>query len=125
MNPNDVEMLRGWIGRSETSREVLSPVPAQCLAATLCLPAHSVPPGTLPPLWHWLHFPDRTPSDRLAEDGSPTGNALRPPVPLSQVMWAGAESTYSGRCAPASTRSGNRRWPTCPSRPARAATWSS
>ena len=96
MNPNDVEMLRGWIGRSETSREVLSPVPAQCLAATLCLPAHSVPPGTLPPLWHWLHFPDRTPSDRLAADGSPTGNALRPPVPLSQVMWAGAELDFLG-----------------------------
>jgi len=94
MNPSDVDLLRTWIGRSEAASEILSPVPAECLAATLSLPPQMHPQGSLPPLWHWLHFPDRTPSDRLGPDGSPTGNPLRPPVPLEQVMWAGAELEF-------------------------------
>jgi len=94
MNPQDVERLRTWIGRSVAMSEVLSPVPAECMAATLSLPGQMHPQGSLPPLWHWLHFPDRTPSDRLGPDGSPTGNPLRPPIPLEQVMWAGAELEF-------------------------------
>lgn len=94
MQQNDIDHLRTWIGRSETATEVLSPVPGECLAATLSLPAHAHPQGSLPPLWSWIHFPDRTPSDRLGPDGSPTGNPLRPPVPLPQVMWAGAELEF-------------------------------
>jgi len=94
MNQTDIDRLRTWIGRTETASEVLSPVPGQCLAATLSLPPQAHPQGSLPPLWCWIHFPDRTPSDRLGPDGSPTGNPLRPPVPLPQVMWAGAEIEF-------------------------------
>lgn len=94
MQQTEIDHLRTWIGRSETATEVLSPVPGECLAATLSLPAQAYPQGSLPPLWSWIHFPDRTPSDRLGPDGSPTGNPLRPPVPLPQVMWAGAELEF-------------------------------
>ena len=94
MNDNEIEKLRGWIGRTETANEILSPVPAQSLAATLSLPAQTHPSGSLPPLWNWIYFPDKTPSERLGPDGSPTGNPLRPPVPLEQVMWAGAELEF-------------------------------
>lgn len=94
MNDHDIAHLRSWIGRSETAREVLSPVPSRCLAATLSLPPERHPADGLPPLWNWIHFPDTTPSDRLGPDGSPTGNPLRPPVPLEQVMWAGAELEF-------------------------------
>jgi 3-methylfumaryl-CoA hydratase len=96
LTENEIENLRTWIGRSRTAHEVLSPVPAACLAATLSLPDAGHPSNQLPPLWSWLYFPDLTPSDRLAADGSPSGNPLRPPVPLEQVMWAGAEFEFLG-----------------------------
>ncbi len=89
----DLEPFRSWIGRSESVEETLTPVPALCLAATLNLPADR-PPEALPPLWHWLHFLDRTPTAQLGEDGSPRDRLLRPPIPLEQVMWAGAEIDF-------------------------------
>ncbi|PPE70147.1 MaoC family dehydratase N-terminal domain-containing protein [Caldimonas thermodepolymerans] len=90
MSDIDLASLLTWIGRSERAEEVLSPVPAQCLAATLSLPEALHPRGHLPLPWHWLHFPDLTPTDRLGDDGAPREQALLPPVPLEQVMWAGA-----------------------------------
>lgn len=86
----DLEPFRPWMARSESVEETLGPVPALCLAATLNLPSDE-PPAALPPLWHWLHFLDRTPSRELGEDGSPRSRPLRPPIPLEQVMWAGSE----------------------------------
>lgn len=94
MNDNDIERLRTWIGRSETASEILSPVPARCLAATLSLPPQLHPADELPPLWHWLYFPDTTPSSELGDDGAPRSGGLMPPVPLEQVMWAGNECEF-------------------------------
>ena len=78
MNAPDLAPLRPWLDRSESVEETLSHVPAQCLAATLSLPDAGRAPQALPPLWHWLHFLDRTPSDQLGEDGSPRSRALLP-----------------------------------------------
>ena len=72
----------------------LSALPARGLAATLNLPAASVPEHALPPLWHWLHFLDRTPSAELADDGSPRMRSLLPPIALEQIMWAGSEVDF-------------------------------
>lgn len=94
MTEQELSALQSWVGRSETAVEVLSPIPARSLAATLSLPAALQPCDTLPPLWHWLYFPDNTPSDLLGEDGAPRAGALMPPVPLEQVMWAGAEFEF-------------------------------
>lgn len=94
MTEYELDHLRSWIGRSETAHETLSPVPVECLAATLSLPRSEWPTHTLPPLWHWLYFPDTTFSDRLGEDGAPRTQALLPPVPAEQIMWAGAEFEF-------------------------------
>lgn len=94
MDDKDIAHLRSWIGRSESATEVLSPVPARCLAATLSLPPQLHAQDALPPLWHWLYFLDTTPSDQLGEDGAPRSQSLMPPVPLEQVMWAGAELEF-------------------------------
>lgn len=94
MEAEQLETLQAWTGRSENMEEVLSPVPARCLAATLSLPQEGRPGTALPPLWHWLYFPDTTPSDQLGEDGAPRAGALMPPVPLPQVMWAGASFEF-------------------------------
>ncbi|KRB79913.1 FAS1-like dehydratase domain-containing protein [Noviherbaspirillum sp. Root189] len=94
MTEHELQALQSWVGRSKTAVEVLSPVPASSLAATLSLPTALHPGDTLPPLWHWLYFPDNTPSDQLGEDGAPRAGALMPPVPLEQLMWAGAEFEF-------------------------------
>ena len=90
----DLTAFQPWLERRETATELLSAVPAQGLAATLNLPEASVPAHTLPPLWHWLHFLDRTPSSQLADDGSPRTRALLPPIALDQIMWAGSEVEF-------------------------------
>ena len=46
-----------WIGREESTRDVVGPTPVAALHATLDHPAEPVAHGTpLPPLWHWLYF---------------------------------------------------------------------
>ena len=90
----DLDAFRPWLERSESSEETLSPIPALCLAATLNLDEGDRPPATLPPLWQWLHFLDRTPSSGLGEDGSPRSRSLLPPIPLEQIMWAGSEIDF-------------------------------
>lgn len=94
MSTIDLEPFRAWTERSESAEETLGPIPALCMAATLNLPAERTPGAALPPLWHWLHFLDRTPSAELGEDGSPRNRPLRPPIPLEQVMWAGSELEF-------------------------------
>ena len=90
----DLTAFQSWLDHRDTATELLSVVPAHGLAATLNLPAASVPSEALPPLWHWLHFLDRTPSAQLADDGSPRMRALLPPIPLDQIMWAGSEIDF-------------------------------
>ena len=94
MNSPDLDALRPWLDRRDNAAEVLSPVPAQCLAATLDLDPAAQPASVLPPLWQWLHFLDRTPSALLASDGSPRTRLLLPPIDLPQIMWAGAEIEF-------------------------------
>lgn len=95
----DLDAFRPWLERSDSSEETLSPIPALCLAATLNLGEDERPAGTLPPLWHWLHFLDRTPTDGLGEDGSPRSRSLLPPIPLEQIMWAGSEIEFEAPLA--------------------------
>lgn len=80
----DLTALRPWLDRRERVEETLSPIPMMTLAATLSLDASLRPSDTLPPLWHWLHFLDRTPSDQLADDGSPRSRSLLPRSPSTR-----------------------------------------
>jgi hypothetical protein len=44
--------LQGWIGRSETADDLVTPAPYAALCATLDRPVERPEPGTpLPPLW--------------------------------------------------------------------------
>ena len=91
MTESDLAALRPWLARSETHIEQFCEAPAQCLAATLNLPAVQAQGGFLPPLWHWLYFLDPTPTSGLMVDGSLRSQALMPPVALPEIMWAGAD----------------------------------
>lgn len=91
MNGTRLADLRRWIGRGESAQDVLSPLPAHRLAATLDLPHARWPHAELPPLWHVLYFADGTPTEELADDGTPRDLPLLPPVDAEQMLWAGAE----------------------------------
>lgn len=91
MTESDLAAFEPWLKRRESRIERLAQAPAAGLAAMLDL---SYAPGegeALPPLWHGLYFLDQTPSVGLGPDGSPLDHPMMPPVPLPQVMWAGAE----------------------------------
>lgn len=91
----DLDLLKSWIGRSETRDEVLAPFPANALAATL---DRADPPyregDALPPLWHWLHFLPISPLAEAGPDGHPARGGFLPPVPLPRRMWAGSRLTF-------------------------------
>jgi len=93
----DIDHLRGWIGRSETHDELMSPWTAGALAATLRNEERARQAGeALPPLWHWCYFLPFSPHDRLGPDGHPSRGGFLPPVPLPRRMWAGSQLEFLG-----------------------------
>ncbi len=82
----DIENLRGWIGKTESVADVVTPVPIAALAATLDIDARF---DQLPPLWHWLYFLPVYRWSDLGPDGHPKRGGFLPPVPLPRRMWAG------------------------------------
>ena len=77
-----------FIGKSERREDIVSPLTARALAATLNVP----PPQDdhLPPLWHWALFQEWAPASALGADGHPQRGEFLPADPtLPRRMWAG------------------------------------
>ncbi len=87
----DIDHLREWIGKTETLRDTVTPVPIAALAATLDIDA---PRDALPPLWHWLYFLPIHRESELGPDGHPRRGGFLPPVPLPRRMWAGGRLEF-------------------------------
>ena len=90
----DIEHLRGWIGRTETMSEQLTPNLVTRFNATL---DHDVPgtPGAEAPLMiHFCLAQPVAPASKLGHDGHPLRGGFLPPVPLPRRMWAGGEITF-------------------------------
>jgi 3-methylfumaryl-CoA hydratase len=83
--------LDTWVGRSESHDDYLSAFPVTALAATL---ERAVPPGIVPPLWHWLYFLPVAPLSEVGPDGHPKRGGFLPPVALPRRMWAGGRLTF-------------------------------
>ena len=80
-----------WIGREETSENVIALAPVRAAAATLDDdPAAFSDGGALPPLWHWFFFLNPVPQARLGADGHPERGGFMPPIALPRRMFAGA-----------------------------------
>ena len=86
-----IKTLREWIGKSELSSDLVTPVPIAALSATL--DRHAPKLGDpLPPFWHWLYFlPIHR---RLDQDGHRQRGEFLPPVPLARRMWAGSRLEF-------------------------------
>jgi len=87
--------LETWLGRSETSTDVITATPFAALSATLDRPVLRPPEGTpLPPLWHWLYFVPLYRQSEVGPDGHARRGEFLPPVPLPRRMWAGSEFEF-------------------------------
>lgn len=93
----DLDVLRRWIGRTETITDMLDPAQAIRLSHALDRPA-SFDVGTpMPPLWHWAYFPRSVPTSDLGSDGHEQRGRLIPPVELPRRMWAGGRVRFHGQ----------------------------
>jgi 3-methylfumaryl-CoA hydratase len=87
--------LTTWIGRTESTRDVLALTPVAALHAMLDYPVETIPSGTaLPPLWHWLYFLPMHRQSELGPDGHAERGGFLPPVPLPRRMWAGGRFDF-------------------------------
>ena len=92
---DELESLRGWIGRSQALHDTITPTPLAALAATLDRDDPAPGAGTeLPPLWHWLYFLPLARAAELGPDGHPKRGGFLPPVPLPRRMWAGGRLEF-------------------------------
>ncbi|MFL9926214.1 MaoC family dehydratase N-terminal domain-containing protein [Herbaspirillum lusitanum] len=90
----NVEHLKSWVGRTESTLDLPTPASLKGLAATL---DHAEPPWparTVPPLGHWLYFLPQAVQSDIAEDGHPQRGGFLPPVPLPRRMWAGSRISF-------------------------------
>lgn len=95
MSSIDLPALQAWIGKTETRSDVIAPVPAAGLSATLDGPPSRAGVGEpLPPAWHWLYFLQAAAASEMGVDGHAARGGFLPPVPLQRRMWAGSEIRF-------------------------------
>jgi 3-methylfumaryl-CoA hydratase len=86
----DIEQLRAWVGRTESSVDTVTAAPIAALSATLDRDDPWPRPGDpLPILWHWLYFLPMHRQSDLGLDGHARLGGFLPPVPLPRRMYAG------------------------------------
>jgi 3-methylfumaryl-CoA hydratase len=92
----NIEALRGWIGRNETTWDEITPRLVRELKATLDL--DTLEAGDLAPLAvHWCLAPPAVKASMIGSDGHPLRGGFLPPVPLPRRMWAGGQVKFHDR----------------------------
>lgn len=92
---NDIEHLRGWIGREEVVSDIVGIDLVRKFNATLDLSADAPKKGDVAPLLvnYCLSQPAAL-TATLGEDGHPQRGGFLPPVALPRRMWAGSSLTF-------------------------------
>lgn len=95
MTDTDPDIRYGdWTPQDEILTEVLDPVQAKKLAATLDLDEDEFAPGApVPAMWHWIYFLPRAKQSTIGTDGHPKRGGFFPPVELTRRMFAGQRTT--------------------------------
>lgn len=92
IDDTELQRLKGWIGRTETARDVVAPELVRRFRATLDEPAGEPEAGEPAPLaLFWCLAPAVAPASALGPDGHPARGGFLPPVALPRRMWAGGE----------------------------------
>jgi 3-methylfumaryl-CoA hydratase len=87
--------VEGWHPEPLASGDGLAPDNAQRLAATLDIDEMFTTGTELPPLWHWVYFPDWPATSALGPDGHPLAGHFLPPIPHRRRMFAGGRVTIT------------------------------
>ena len=91
----DIDHLRSWVGREETTEDLVTSFPVRALSATLDRDdPKSMAGDPLPPLWHWLYFLPLHRQSDIGPDGHAKRGGFLPPVPLPRRMWAGGRFQF-------------------------------
>ncbi|MEM1049910.1 MAG: MaoC family dehydratase N-terminal domain-containing protein [Pseudomonadota bacterium] len=85
----DFEVLRQWIGRTESMTDRIDAGRARRMQATLDREPGFQEGDVLPPFWHYIYFNPEVPASQLKEDGHERLGRFLPPVSLKRRMWAG------------------------------------
>ena len=89
-----LDHLRDWIGREETTDDVIRRDAVRGLYATLDRTDRMADPLVVPRLVHWLHFHPLAPQSDIGADGHAKRGGFLPPVPLPRRMWAGSRLRF-------------------------------
>lgn len=80
----DLDNLRRWIGRTQTTSDTISPRLLEQFATVFGETAGDHAPSGI----HWCLAPAAAPAGSLGDDGHPVRGGFLPPVPLPRRMWA-------------------------------------
>ena len=94
MSNIDIQHLQSWVGKETVAEEIISPIPARLMAATLNKDTKFKAGDPLLPAWHWLYFHEPVKTSGLGDDGHARRGGFLPPVPLPRRMWAGGRLTF-------------------------------
>jgi len=92
--PLDLDLLKQWVGRSETREDLIHLAAVNAMAATLDKQQNLADGDPLPLLWHWLFFWAVSPASGIGPDGHPKRGGFLPPVELPRRMWAGGRLKF-------------------------------
>lgn len=90
---DELSNLREWIGRSERTRDIVTPRIVEGLVATLDRRFTNLD-TQVPSTIHWCLAPPNVPMSAIGEDGHPERGGFLPPVSLPRRMWAGGSLEY-------------------------------
>lgn len=90
----EIRTFEEWVGREETTTEIIQPAHVEAMAATLDYDSAPASGDNLPPGWHWLFFNPAVRRSELEIDGHPARGGFLPPVELPRRMWAGSRIQY-------------------------------
>jgi 3-methylfumaryl-CoA hydratase len=90
----DIEHLKTWINRTESTHDVASVVPLKALSATLDRDDAIDLGSEISPCWHWLYFLPLHKQSEIGADGHAKRGGFLPPVPLPRRMWAGSRIEF-------------------------------
>src|SRR3990172_3803991 len=92
---SQLDLLRDWIGRTESQVDQVTIPAVHRLAATLDRSDPMPRPGDpLPPGWYSILFPRVVLQSEIGADGHPRRGDFLPPVPLPRRMFGGRRTTF-------------------------------
>lgn len=95
----DIDTLRQWIGRTESSEDEITAFPVHALGATLDLDLPPVARGdAVRPLWHWLYFLQSAPHAALGRMVTPSVAGFFRPYRCRAACGLAAGSSFINRC---------------------------